>query len=115
MAEECLLTSPLEPTNESYAIAKIAGIKMCQAYRQQHGFNAICAMPTNLYGPNDNYNIEDLKKAIILIDKRFETEASGGVNLTTIRGIAETGVDFISVGALTHSVKSLDISMLVDR
>jgi nicotinate-nucleotide pyrophosphorylase (carboxylating) len=63
----------------------------------------------------DNYSIEDLKKAISLIDKRYETEASGGVNLTTIREIANTGVDFISVGALTHSVKSLDISMLVDR
>lgn len=54
--EEYLLTGPLEPTNQWYAIAKIAGIKMCQAYRQQHGFDAICAMPTNLYGPGDNYH-----------------------------------------------------------
>lgn len=62
----------------------------------------------------DNYSIEDLEKAVKLIDKRVETEASGGVNLSTIRKIAETGVDYVSVGALTHSVISLDISMLVD-
>jgi len=54
--EEYLLTGPLESTNEWYAIAKIAGLKMCQAYRQQYGFDAICAMPTNLYGPGDNFH-----------------------------------------------------------
>lgn len=54
--EEALLSSALEPTNEWYAIAKIAGIKLCQAYRRQYGFNAISAMPTNLYGPNDNFH-----------------------------------------------------------
>jgi len=58
ITEECLLTGSLEPTNEWYAIAKIAGIKMCQAYRKQYGFDAICAMPTNLYGPNDNFDLE---------------------------------------------------------
>jgi len=57
MPESCLLTGELEPTNEWYAIAKIAGIKMCQAYRRQYGFNAISAMPTNLYGPNDNFDL----------------------------------------------------------
>jgi len=57
--EEALLTGSLEPTNEWYAIAKIAGIKMCQAYRRQYGFNAISAMPTNLYGPRDNFNLEN--------------------------------------------------------
>lgn len=62
----------------------------------------------------DNYTIDELIEAVKLIDHKFEVEASGGVNLTTIRSIAKTGVDFISVGALTHSVKSLDISMLVD-
>ena len=55
MREEHLLSGPLEPTNDAYAIAKIAGIKMCQAYRKQYGFNAISLMPTNLYGPNDCY------------------------------------------------------------
>ena len=56
--EEKLMTGALEPTNDAYAIAKIAGIMMCQAYRQQHGFNAISLMPTNLYGPNDNFDLE---------------------------------------------------------
>ena len=63
MIEECLLTGPLEPTNEWYAIAKIAGLKMCQAYRREYGFDAISAMPTNLYGPGDNF---DLKNSHVL-------------------------------------------------
>lgn len=58
MTEDCLLTSELEPTNEWYAIAKIAGLKMCQAYRRQYGFNAISLMPTNLYGPGDNFDLQ---------------------------------------------------------
>jgi GDP-L-fucose synthase len=58
ITEDQLMTGPLEPTNDAYAIAKIAGIMMCNAYRQQHGFNAISLMPTNLYGPNDNFNLE---------------------------------------------------------
>jgi GDP-L-fucose synthase len=57
ITEDQLMTGPLEPTNDAYAIAKIAGIMMCQAYRQQHGFNAISLMPTNLYGPNDNFDL----------------------------------------------------------
>ena len=58
MPEGCLLTGQLEPTNEWYAIAKIAGIKMCQAYRKQYGFDAISLMPTNLYGPGDNFDLQ---------------------------------------------------------
>lgn len=58
MSESCLLTGPLEPTNEAYAIAKIAGLKMCQAYHKQYGFNAISLMPTNLYGPGDNFHLQ---------------------------------------------------------
>lgn len=58
MTEDCLLTGPLEPTNEWYAIAKIAGLKMVQAYRRQYGFNAISLMPTNLYGPGDNFSLK---------------------------------------------------------
>jgi len=58
ITEDQLMTGPLEPTNDAYAIAKIAGIKLCEAYRQQHGFNAISLMPTNLYGPNDNFDLE---------------------------------------------------------
>ena len=63
MIEECLLTGALEPTNEWYAIAKIAGLKMCQAYRREFGFDAISAMPTNLYGPGDNFNLSELARA----------------------------------------------------
>ena len=58
ITEDQLMTGPLEPTNDAYAIAKITGIMMCQAYRQQYGFNAISLMPTNLYGPNDNFDLE---------------------------------------------------------
>src|SRR5690349_1719964 len=57
MREDSLLTGPLEPTNEAYAIAKIAGLKLCQAYRRQYGFRAITLMPTNLYGPGDNFSL----------------------------------------------------------
>ncbi len=56
ISEDALMTGPLEPTNDAYATAKIAGIRMCRAYRQQYGFNAISLMPTNLYGPNDNFD-----------------------------------------------------------
>jgi GDP-L-fucose synthase len=56
--EDALLTGPLEPTNEWYAVAKIAGLKMCQAYKKQYGVDFIACMPTNLYGPNDNYDLE---------------------------------------------------------
>jgi len=58
MKEEHLLTGPLEPTNEPYAIAKIAGIKLCQSYNRQYGTQYVCVMPTNLYGPNDNFDLE---------------------------------------------------------
>jgi len=69
MKEGYLLTGPLEPTNEWYAIAKIAGIKMCQAYRRQYGFNAISIMPTNLYGPGDNFDLEDSHVLAALLRK----------------------------------------------
>ena len=59
MKEDCLLTSPLEYTNEPYAIAKIAGIKLCESYNLQYGTNYIAVMPTNLYGPNDNFHLEN--------------------------------------------------------
>jgi GDP-L-fucose synthase len=58
ITEDQLMTGPLEPTNDGYALAKIAGVKLCQAYHQQYGFNAISLMPTNLYGPNDNFDLE---------------------------------------------------------
>ncbi|HWY24289.1 MAG TPA: GDP-L-fucose synthase [Nevskia sp.] len=77
MRESELLTGPLEPTNEWYAIAKIAGIKQCQAYRRQYGFNAICLMPTNLYGPGDNFHLENSHVLPALIRKFHEARASG--------------------------------------
>lgn len=72
--EEYLLTGPLEPTNEWYAIAKIAGLKMCQAYRRQYGFDAICAMPTNLYGPGDNFDLNSSHVVPALIRKFHEAK-----------------------------------------
>jgi GDP-L-fucose synthase len=77
LKEEYLLTGPLEPTNEWYAIAKIAGIKVCQAYRKQYGFNAISLMPTNLYGPGDNFNLETSHVLPALLRKFHEAKARG--------------------------------------
>lgn len=76
MTEECLLTGPLESTNEWYAIAKIAGIKMCQAYRKQFGFNALAVMPTNLYGPNDNFDLETSHVLPALIRRFHEAKSN---------------------------------------
>jgi len=76
MAEDSLLTGPLEYTNEPYAIAKIAGIKMCEAYREQYGCNFISAMPTNLYGPNDSYDLNNSHVLPALIRKFHEAKIS---------------------------------------
>jgi GDP-L-fucose synthase len=77
MKEEHLLTGALEPTNEPYAIAKIAGIKLCQAYRAQYGFNAISLMPTNLYGPGDNFDLENSHVLPALLRKVHEAKTEG--------------------------------------
>ena len=77
MGEDALLTGALEPTNEPYAIAKIAGLKMCDAYRHQHGCNFISAMPTNLYGPGDNYHPENSHVLPALIRRFHEAKVSG--------------------------------------
>lgn len=77
LKEEYLLTGLLEPTNEPYAIAKIAGIKMCEAYRDQYGCNFISAMPTNMYGPNDNYDLNNSHVLPALIRKFHEAKSSG--------------------------------------
>ncbi len=76
MKEEHLLTGPLEPTNQWYAVAKIAGIKLCQAYRRQHRCDFISAMPTNMYGPNDNYDLQTSHVLPALIRKFHEAKAS---------------------------------------
>ena len=77
LREEYLLTGPLEPTNEWYAVAKIAGIKLCQAFRRQHGCDYISAMPTNLYGPNDNYDLQGSHVLPALIRKFHEAKIRG--------------------------------------
>lgn len=77
LKEEYLLTGVLEPTNEPYAIAKIAGIKLCEAYRDQYGCNFISAMPTNLYGPNDNYDLKNSHVLPALMRKFHEAQDSG--------------------------------------
>lgn len=82
ITEDALLTGPLEPTNEWYAIAKIAGIKLCQAYRQQHDVDFISAMPTNLYGPGDNYNLETSHVMPALIRKAHEAKQARADHIT---------------------------------
>ncbi len=74
--EDHLLTAPLEPSNEPYAVAKIAGIKLCQAYRAQHGFDAICLMPTNLYGPGDHFDLENSHVLPALIRKIHDAKVA---------------------------------------
>ncbi|QQS55465.1 MAG: GDP-L-fucose synthase [Candidatus Competibacteraceae bacterium] len=80
--EDSLLTGPLEPTNEWYAIAKIAGIKTCQAYRRQYGFNAISLMPTNLYGPGDNFDLANSHVLPALIRKFHEARIADAPSVT---------------------------------
>jgi GDP-L-fucose synthase len=76
--EEALLTGPLEPTNEAYAVAKIAGVKLAQAYRRQHGSDFISAMPCNIYGPSDNFDLESAHVVAALIRKAHEAKANNG-------------------------------------
>ena len=82
LKEDYLLTGPLEPTNEWYAVAKIAGIKLCQAYRRQHGSDFISAMPTNMYGPNDNYDLQTSHVLPALIRKFHDAKASSAATVT---------------------------------
>jgi GDP-L-fucose synthase len=82
LKEEYLLTGPLEPTNEWYAVAKIAGIKMCQAYQRQYGSQFISAMPTNLYGPEDNFDLESSHVMPALIRKFHEAKAANAPTVT---------------------------------
>jgi GDP-L-fucose synthase len=83
--EDSLLTGPLEPTNEWYAIAKIAGLKTCQAYRKQYGFDAICAMPTNLYGPGDNFDLQSSHVLPALI-RKFVAAVEDGEEVVEVWG-----------------------------
>ena len=97
--EEALLTGPLEPTNEWYAIAKIAGIKLCEALRRQHGFDAISLMPTNLYGPGDNYHPDNSHVLPALI-RRFHEAAEKNAESVTCWGTGSPLREFLHVDDL---------------
>lgn len=101
--EEALLTGPLEKTNEWYAIAKIAGIKLCQAYRQQQGLDFISAQPTNLYGPGDNYNLETSHVLPALLRKAHEAKRDGASSLT-VWGSGKPLREFLHVDDLAEAL-----------
>ena len=103
LREDALLTGPLEPTNQWYAIAKIAGIKMCQAYARQYGFNAISAMPTNLYGPGDNFDLASSHVLPALIRKFHEAKLRGDPTVT-IWGSGTPRREFLHVDDLADAV-----------
>lgn len=117
MKEEHLLTGELEPTNEWYAIAKIAGIKMCQAYRRQYGFDAISLMPTNLYGPGDNFHPENSHVLPALI-RRFHEAKEQGADKVTIWGTGSPKREFLHVddlaAAAVHMVKHYSDERIVN-
>ena len=102
LKEEYLLTGELEPTNEPYAIAKIAGIKMCDAYRSQYGCNFISVMPTNLYGPNDNYDLKNSHVLPALIRKFHEAKMNNSNNVE-IWGTGKPRREFMHVNDLAEA------------
>ncbi|KAI3814403.1 hypothetical protein L1987_19158 [Smallanthus sonchifolius] len=101
--ESALLTGPLEPTNEWYAIAKIAGIKMCQAYRIQYKWDAISAMPTNLYGPNDNFHPEN-SHVLPALMRRFHEAKVSGAKEVVVWGSGSPLREFLHVDDLADAV-----------
>ena len=102
MKEEYLLTGPLEPTNEPYAVAKIAGIKMCQSYNRQYGTNFISVMPTNLYGPGDNFDLETAHVSAALIRKFHEAKVEGK-SYVEVWGTGEPRREFLHVNDLADA------------
>jgi GDP-L-fucose synthase len=102
LKEEYLLTGELEPTNEPYAIAKIAGIKLCDAYRAQHGCNFISVMPTNLYGPNDNYDLASSHVLPALL-RKFHEARTRGEQFVTLWGTGKPRRDFLHVHDLADA------------
>lgn len=104
--EEYLLTGPLETTNEWYAVAKIAGVKMCQAYCRQYGFDAICAMPTNLYGPGDNYHPQNAHVVPALI-RRFDEAKREGAKEVVVWGTGTPLREFLHVDDLAEALLML--------
>jgi GDP-L-fucose synthase len=103
LQESSLLTGPLEPTNQWYAIAKIAGIKMCQAYAQQYGFNAISVMPTNLYGPGDNFELNTSHVLPALL-RKFHTAKETGSREVTVWGTGTPRREFLYVDDLADAL-----------
>lgn len=106
MREEHLMSGPLEPTNRAYAIAKIAGLMSCQAYREQHGCDFICVMPTNLYGPNDNFDRQSSHVLPALLRKAHDCRASlkaGGRGEVTVWGTGEPRREFMHVDDLADA------------
>lgn len=103
MKEEYLLTGPLEPTNEGYAIAKIAGLKMCEYYREQYGFNAISLQPSNLYGPNDSFDLEKSHVLSALV-RRFVDGTDDNVNEITLWGTGIARREFMHVDDVADAV-----------
>jgi GDP-L-fucose synthase len=101
--EDYLLTGALEPTNEWYAVAKIAGLKMCQAYRRQYGFNAISLMPTNLYGPGDNFDLQNSHVLPALI-RRFHEAKVRGDGALSVWGTGTPRREFLHVDDLADAV-----------
>jgi len=102
MAEDCLLTGPLEQTNEAYAIAKIAGIKMCEAYNRQFGFDAISVMPTNLYGPGDNFSLENSHVLPALI-RKFHAAKESDEDRVVVWGTGNPRREFLHVDDLADA------------
>ncbi len=102
LKEESLLTGTLEQTNEPYAIAKIAGIKMCEAYRDQYGCNFISAMPTNLYGPNDNYDLQNSHVLPALL-RKFHAAKKGGMPAVEVWGTGSPMREFLHVDDLADA------------
>jgi GDP-L-fucose synthase len=102
MTENALLAGPLEPTNEFYAIAKIAGIKLCQAYRRQYGCDFISAMPTNLYGPNDNFDLTSSHVLPALI-RKFHDARLAGAREVTVWGSGRPRREFLHVDDLASA------------
>ena len=109
MSEDSLLTGPLEPTNEWYTVAKIAGVKLCQAYRRQHGGDFIVAVPANLYGPGDNFDVQAGHVVPGLITRAHEARASGAPALSIWgSGVGERAVPFTrSAGAFLSRTRWL--------
>jgi GDP-L-fucose synthase len=101
--EDALLTGPLEPTNQWYAIAKIAGIKLCQAYRRQYGCDFVSAQPTNLYGPGDNYDLETSHVVPALLRKTHEAKLAGRSNLS-LWGTGAPKREFLHVDDLADAL-----------